>query len=132
MQSFKEYLKEHSVHNHVDDFVHYACGHLGLDEPPPIELVNDKKHAQEHSSFGGYHPAEKFIRVNIANRHPADILRTLAHELVHHKQNLDGKLEHGSGETGSDCENEANSEAGIMLRNYGRANPALYESNKYN
>lgn len=128
MKTFKEYLKEHDVHNHIDDFVNYACGHLGLENPPKIELINDKKHAQDNASFGGYHPGEKFIRVNIAGRHPADVLRTLGHELVHHKQDLDGKLHDGAGETGSDCENEANSEAGVLLRNYGRANPHLYES----
>ena len=33
-----------------------------------------------------------------------------------------------SGETGSDTENQANSIAGICLRNYGKIEPLIYES----
>ena len=128
MKSFTQYLNEHSVHNHVSHFVDYACTHLGIDSPPPIDLIDNKKQAAQNSSFGGYNPNDKSIKVNIAGRHTADILRTLAHELVHHKQDLDNKLDHDSGKTGSDIENHANSEAGVIMRNYGRLNGAIFES----
>ena len=78
-------------------------------------------------SFGGYIPSKKEIYIVIANRNLADILRTLAHELVHWKQDLEGRLNENSGQTGSDEENEANSIAGIVLRNYGKKNPIIYE-----
>ncbi len=123
---------EQVVQGHVNDFINHAKDHLGLKELPKVELVNDKKAAQENASFGGYYPGEKTIRVNIAGRHPVDILRTLAHEMVHYRQDLDGQLEDVAmaGETGSTFENEANSEAGIMMRNYGRSKPSIYESYK--
>jgi hypothetical protein len=57
----------------------------------------------------------------------ADILRTLAHELVHRKQDEDGRLDITSGETGSEIENEANAQAGILLRNFGKTNKHIYE-----
>ena len=57
----------------------------------------------------------------------ADILRTVGHEMVHHRQNLQGRLEKISGEDGSKEENDANSIAGILLRVYGRKNPHIYE-----
>ena len=58
----------------------------------------------------------------------ADVLRTLAHELVHHKQNELGKLNNDSGKTGSDVENEANVKAGILMRDFGKEREEIYES----
>jgi hypothetical protein len=60
----------------------------------------------------------------------ADILRTIAHEMVHHMQNQDGRLEPTSGEDGSPEENEAHSLAGVIMRQFGRNNPQIYEYNK--
>jgi len=129
MKSFRQYLSESSVHDHVNNFVDYACKHLNLEIPPKVSLIDDKNEAAGNRSFGSYTPSDHSIKVNIAGRHTADVLRTLAHELVHHRQNLDGRLDDVAvaGETGSDCENDANSQAGIIMRNYGRANHKIYE-----
>jgi hypothetical protein len=47
--------------------------------------------------------------------------------LVHHKQNLDGRIDYESGETGSDIENEANAKAGVLLRDFGKKNNEIYQ-----
>lgn len=39
---------------------------------------------------GYYEPESKTITIFCADRHPKDILRTFAHEMIHHSQNLDG------------------------------------------
>ena len=137
MIRFKQMILEDMAHEqmvqkHVNDFMNHAKEHLGVDQLPNVELINNKKMAQENTSFGGYYPGEKVIRVNIAGRHPADILRTLAHEMVHYRQDMNGDLENVemAGETGSTFENEANSEAGVMIRNYGRTKPSIYENYK--
>ena len=137
MLSFKQLIQEDMAHEqmvqqHVNDFMNHAKEHLGVDQLPNVELINNKKMAQENTSFGGYYPGEKTIRVNIAGRHPVDVLRTLAHEMVHYKQDLNGQLNDVAvaGETGSTFENEANSEAGVMIRNYGRTKPSIYENYK--
>lgn len=39
---------------------------------------------------GFYSPDEKQITVFCKDRHPKDILRTFAHEMIHHSQNLNG------------------------------------------
>ena len=127
MLGFTQFLQEQEVRSHIDNFIDYACKHLEIEERPEIELVNDKTHALENTSFGQYRPGEKKITVNIAGRHTADVLRTLAHEMVHHKQNLKGELYNEAGQTGSEIENEANSMAGIMMRNYGKMNSRIYE-----
>jgi hypothetical protein len=72
-------------------------------------------------------PSEKKLLVVVHNRNIADILRTLAHELVHHMQNLDNRLQPDSGMDGSPEENEANSLAAVIMRKFGRENPEIYE-----
>ena len=57
----------------------------------------------------------------------ADLLRTLAHELVHRKQDEDGRIDYNSGETGSEIENEANAQAGILLRDFGKIDKEIYQ-----
>jgi Zn-dependent peptidase ImmA (M78 family) len=128
VKTFIEYLSESKLEKHADHFVDYCCDELGIKNKPEIKFVNSKIQAKMNTSFGGYYPGEKKIKVNTAGRHVVDVFRTLAHELVHHKQNEDERLDADSGKTGSEIENEANSKAGILLRNYGKAKPELFES----
>lgn len=112
----------------IDRFIKYADEYLKLQNNlPEIRVDFEKSNAKEVKSFGGYIPSEFKIEIVGYNRNLADTLRTLAHELVHHKQNIEDSLYGGSGETGSDHENEANSLAGIMLREFGKNNPVIYE-----
>jgi len=106
-------------------FVNYACDRLNIDSPK-IFVINSPSYSQENKSFGGYHPQEQEIKVVVHNRNMADILRTLAHELVHHMQNLNGK--ELNGDDGSDVENEANAMAGVLMREFGRENSEIFES----
>jgi hypothetical protein len=41
-------------------------------------------------------PSEKKIVLYTSDRHPKDILRSYAHELIHHYQNLNGTLNHSN------------------------------------
>lgn len=99
------------------DFVKFAIKELKLQSVPSrIVLVNNHKFITEHKSFGGYDTVKKEIIVYAGNRHPVDVMRTLAHELVHHRQHMSGEDMDGS--TGSAVENEANAVAGVLLRKY--------------
>jgi hypothetical protein len=75
---------------------------LGFKNPPRLFLKKDQENAG--SAFGKtayYNPGESSITVYITNRHTKDILRSLAHELIHHHQNERGDLENcGSAEPG--------------------------------
>ena len=110
----------------VNEFVNYCMEYLSVDRPK-LKLINSKDYAYENRSLGGYSPSEKKIMVVVHNRNMADILRTIAHEMVHHMQNLDKRLTPTSGEDGSPDENEANSLAGVIMRKFGRDNPQIYE-----
>ena len=63
------------------------------------------------------------------NRALPDIIRSIAHELVHHKQNERGELNgrEEEGENGSPWEDQANSKAGEMVRSFGDENPDIYD-----
>lgn len=111
----------------ITKFLIFAKKELELDSLPSITLTSDESEAKQNRSFGGYHPEKRDIRVYIKNRNLADILRTLAHELIHEKQNKEGRINSDSGETGNPIENEANSTAGILLRKFGQLCPEIYE-----
>ena len=110
----------------INKFLHFASDYLNTDRPK-IKLLNGPEFTQTYHSFGGYHPGEENIQIVVYNRNMADILRTLAHEMVHRMQHLDNRLGPNSGDDGSPEENEANALAGVMLRQFGRENPGIYE-----
>jgi len=69
---------------------------FGIQNTPQLHLKNDEENAQ--GIFGKtayYEPTNQSITLYITNRHPKDICRSFAHELVHHHQNERGDLEGG-------------------------------------
>ena len=129
-QFYEKKKSKESFEKLYRSFLNFISNELDLKDLPVIELVDDKNKAKEKKSFGTYDGST--IIVNIAGRHPGDIFRTLAHELVHHKQNGEGRIKNDSGTTGSDIENEANAKAGIILRKFNHAYPAIFENTNYN
>lgn len=111
----------------VKEFLKKVKSELDLKKFPKITLSNNSQEAVDMCSWGGYNPQYKSIYIVVANRHPMDIFRTLAHELTHYKQDIEGKLNPNSGETGSKEENEANSKAAIIMRNFAQEKPNLFE-----
>jgi hypothetical protein len=103
-------------------FLPLAMQYIGLTSLPKMVFrasINDL----EQPTFGMYVNDEKTLYVALANRHPNDILRTIAHELTHYKQDSEHKLNDQSGSTGSPEENEANSVAGIVMRHFNKQYP---------
>lgn len=70
------------------------------------------------------------VFVAIKNRAMADCLRTLAHELTHCKQAQRGVVFPNDDEGLQPYENEANVEAGKLVRFWGRENRVIYEDLK--
>ena len=70
---------------------------FGIKNPPKLHLRQDPKNAQNLlGQTAHYNPGEQSIVIFITNRHPKDICRSFAHELVHHHQNERGDLEMGN------------------------------------
>lgn len=61
--------------------------HLRIDPLPEIEL-NPEKQDGIFVKTGYYSPDEHKVVVFTDGRHPKDVLRTVAHEFIHHMQNL--------------------------------------------
>lgn len=112
----------------LEHFVKFVIEELDLKSSPKIILKCTEDFSQQAITFGTFNTQTEETSVSITNRHPMDVLRSIAHEICHHKQLEDGRLEEGSGETGSDIENEANAMAGILMRDYGKAYPELFGS----
>ncbi len=106
----------------LEKFFSVALSELKLKTLPKFSIhktVGDP----DYPSFGGYDFENNVLYVAIANRHIVDILRTIAHELVHYSQNLNGGLSVDDGITGSEKENQANAVAGVILRKFNKRYP---------
>ncbi len=114
-----------SLINYMKRFLLLCQSELGLSSLPQINWIVEKG-GVGNRTFGQYMPDSKSIDISIRERHPLDIMRTLAHELVHYKQAIDGRLKPQSGKTGSQEENEANSKAGIIMRKFGKTYPDAF------
>ena len=95
---------------------------IGLNSLPEI-IFEKEVESPDQPTFGQYVHGENKLYVGLANRHPNDILRTLAHELVHYKQDTEHQLDNQSGETGSPEENQANAIAGVVMRYFNKKYP---------
>lgn len=75
----------------LDSAVLFACSYLGLNISFVVEFETLQKH-----QYGFCDYDEDEVIITIAKRlSQKDIIRTLFHELVHVKQHVDGRLDHG-------------------------------------
>jgi hypothetical protein len=93
---------------------------------PKIKVIkDDKENASDLLGKTAYYdPSNKSITLYTFGRHPKDILRSFAHEMIHHEQNLNGKLGNitttNTNEDGDlpEIEKEAYEKGNMMLRNW--------------
>ena len=112
----------------LQDFVVFVCKDLQC-MPCPIDIVNGREGAGLKTT-AQYDPNNHHVMVNAKNRHFGDVLRSVAHELVHHKQNVKGELNGPVQDVGGDIEDEANARAGALLKSfaYQEGPERIYES----
>ena len=106
-----------SVIKELQNFVKFAAKELSLSQLPKIHFVGAKENCK--NAFGHSIGTDIFIR--ITERHPIDIMRTIAHELIHVKQAQMGK--HGE----QFKEDEANAIAGRIMRKYDTTYPNAFK-----
>ena len=95
----------------VKDFLDYAKGRMGFNRPPTINFQSDSENAQNVLGRTAHYDPQSFsVTIFVDDRHPKDIMRSLAHELVHHTQNCDGRL------TGSDSTDPGYAQTNTHLR----------------
>jgi hypothetical protein len=97
-----------------------------IDPVPSIELVGDDMVNAEKflGKTAYYDPTNKSITIYTYGRHPKDIVRSYAHEMIHHIQNLDGRLGNVSttntleDDHVNNLEKEANLKGTMTFRNW--------------
>jgi hypothetical protein len=92
-QLLLEKISKEEMIQHLKDYYKYAKAHLDIDESPKVVFAYDKNNANDFlGKTGHYDPKSKTIHLFIVDRHPKDIIRSFAHELIHHYQNLHERL----------------------------------------
>ena len=113
---------------HANELLDFCQKRFGYDRSPTVTFVSDRENY--HKLLGKtayYDPEKEDIVVYIHGRHPKDVLRSLAHEVVHHHQNCRGELFSqetlGPGYAQKDChlrnmEREAYEKGNLAFRDY--------------
>ena len=114
----------------IGDFVEFCRRELDLAREIKLRLRRDPEWSRRNKTFGRYNETTQELEVAVGHRHIMDVLRTLGHELVHQKQNEIGLVPADAGSDGSAWENEANAEAGVLMRRYGKQHPELFASHQ--
>jgi hypothetical protein len=93
---------------------------------PKVKFVDDD--AENAQNFFGktayYDPNNRVIVLYTMNRHPKDVMRSYAHEMIHHEQNCNGKLQNittqNTNEEGNlpEIEREAYEKGNMTFRNW--------------
>jgi hypothetical protein len=115
-----------NIDTQLQNFVKFCADRLKLEQIPRIQIKRDPEWSKRNNSFGRYIPDADTLIVSVANRHPMDVMRTMAHELTHRKQDEQADMPIGAGDTGSDWENQANALAGVLMRDFAELHPEYF------
>ena len=116
------------VEPHVNGMYDHFAQKYGFKKPPVVVFDSDPSNQSNVLGKTAYYdPNTLEIHVYTDGRHPKDMLRSIAHELIHHRQNLEGRLNvggyHGEGyylknEELKKLEQEAMKDGNETLREY--------------
>jgi hypothetical protein len=112
----------------IKDFVQFVVDEIGIETAPKVVIQANRDGLE---TTAAYSPSDGLVRVNGGGRALVDILRSIAHEVIHHKQNIEGKLESvlkrngeiadiGGTNEGDDIEDEANAVAGQLIKKFAK------------
>ena len=99
---------------------------MDLQKVPTISIQNGRKELKTTASYD-YRKENKIIKINGKNRALVDIMRSLAHELVHHKQWEQGRLKVRPPDIGGEIEDEANAKAGQYIKMFSKIDETIYD-----
>jgi hypothetical protein len=77
----------------VQDMYEFGDKRFGFKKPPVINFVSDTNNHRLLGKTGQYDPSTMEITIFTDNRHPKDMMRSIAHELIHHVQNLNNEFD---------------------------------------
>lgn len=107
-------------------FVKFVKKELELESVPTISIQNGRGKLKTTANYD-YTKENKIIKVNAKNRALVDVMRSIAHELVHHKQYEQGRLKVKPPDIGGEIEDEANAKAGQFIKMFAKMDETIYE-----
>lgn len=109
------------------DFVKFIKKELNIKDVPTISIQNNRDGLKTTANYD-YTKENKIVKVCSKNRALVDVMRSLAHELVHHKQWEDGRLNGPKPpDIGGEIEDEANAKAGQFIKMYSKIDDTIYD-----
>jgi len=110
----------------LDKFVLFVKKQLELESVPTIKIQNNRDGLKTTANYD-YTKENKLIKVCAKNRALVDVCRSIAHEMVHHKQFEQGRLKKQPPDIGGEIEDEANAKAGQFIKMYAKEDPTIYD-----
>ena len=108
------------------EFVKFVKDELKLKKVPEVRIQSDRSELKTTANYN-YNLPEKVIKVYGKGRALVDIMRSVAHELVHHKQWEEGRLEVKPPDIGGEIEDEANAKAGQFIKMFAKKEDTIYD-----
>lgn len=125
-KSKDDVLETEEMRPMIEKFLKWAKGRLKITEPITIEFSNDSSIARDGHHTGSYDWHSNKMWVYVKNRNMVDILRTVCHELVHVKQDQEGRIKQKS-PPGSKLEREADEISGYMIKLWGAKHHEIFQ-----
>lgn len=110
----------------LDGFVKFVKDELEIENMPTISIQNHREGLKTTANYD-YTKENKIVKVCAKNRALVDVMRSIAHELVHHKQYEQGRLEVKPPDIGGEIEDEANAKAGQFIKMYAKKDSSIYD-----
>ncbi len=110
----------------LNSFVKFVKEQLELKTVPTIYIQNHRNGLKTTANYD-YTKENKIVKVCMKNRALVDVMRSIAHELVHHKQFEQGRLNVKPPDIGGEIEVEANAKAGQFIKMFARIDESIYD-----
>lgn len=110
----------------LDAFVKFIVKELGIKHAPTI-VITDNKNGIKTTANYDYSQDNKIMKIYGKNRMTVDIMRSIAHELNHHKQWEDGRLKVKPPDIGGPIEDESNAIAGQLIKKFALMDSTIYD-----
>jgi len=120
-----EFLDENKKEK-LTDFVKFVVKTLGIKHPPTIAIVATRNGIKTTANYD-YTKENKVMKIYGKGRMTVDIMRSIAHELNHHKQWEDGRLKVKPPDIGGEIEDESNAIAGQLIKKYALIDDSIYD-----
>ena len=132
------------IEEKLKSFIPHAQKYMGYPDQPDLTFVSDPENGKNIlGKTAYYNPGTKEVTIYVDGRHPKDMMRSISHELVHHRQNCDGEFDRDDLDVGEgyaqrdghlkEMERQAYEEGNMCFRewedNYKAENP-LQERNE--